>query len=104
MEFFISSSELYKSIKQIQLLILSHIDIIGFIKFESTICVSCAQIIGYSFFGVVEFNIAAKRDSSRTHPVGYEEAKEHVSIYGDMYPEVVATTVTEQPKTSGLRP
>lgn len=31
---------------------------------------------------------------SGSDPVGYEEAKERVSIYGDMYPEAVATTVT----------
>lgn len=39
-------------------------------------------------------------------PVGYEEAKEHVSIYGNMYPEAVATTETaaEGVRLKALKP
>lgn len=77
------------------------------IKSEDTTCVLYARIIGHSLFGVVAFNNVAKRDSSRTDPVGYEERrKERVSIYGDMYPEAVATTVTaaEAVRLKALKP
>lgn len=85
----------------------------GFRGRSTTLVVDTAKFRGttrFSFAGIIarSLNIAVTRDSSRSDPVGQGETTERAPIYGDVYPEIAASS--QQPAAAaaegiaGLRP